>query len=65
VYFGINDLQQLVQTVGQVTAWSHLRTDKLGELLNYAVGDKWCSIVLEYAIKYAKQVKADHREFIV
>jgi uncharacterized protein (DUF2252 family) len=58
-----NDLQQLVQTVGQVTAWSHLRTDKLGELLDYAAGDEWCSIVLEYATKYAKQVKADHREF--
>lgn len=59
-----NDLQQLVQTVSQVTAWSHLQTDKLGELLDYAAGDKWCLIVLEYAVKYAKQVKADHREFM-
>jgi uncharacterized protein (DUF2252 family) len=59
-----HDLQQLVQTVGQVTAWSHLQTDKLGELLDYAVSDKWCSIVLEYATEYAKQVKADHQKFI-
>jgi uncharacterized protein (DUF2252 family) len=59
-----HDLPQLVQTVGQVTAWSHLQTDKLGELLDYAAGDRWCSIVLEYANEYAKQVKADHQEFI-
>jgi uncharacterized protein (DUF2252 family) len=59
-----NDLQQLVQTVGQVTAWSHLHTDKLAEILDYAAGDKWCSIVLEYAVEYAQQVKADHQEFI-
>lgn len=59
-----NDLQQLVQTVGQVTAWSHLQTDKLAEILDYAAGDKWCSIVLEYAVEYAQQVKADHQEFI-
>jgi uncharacterized protein (DUF2252 family) len=59
-----DDLQQLVQTVGQVTAWSHLQTDKLAEILDYAAGDKWCSIVLEYAVEYAQQVKADHQEFI-
>ncbi len=59
-----NDLQQLVQTVGQVTAWSHLQTDKLAEILDYAAGDKWCSIVLEYAVEYAQQVKADRQEFI-
>jgi uncharacterized protein (DUF2252 family) len=59
-----DDLPQFVQIVGQVTAWSHLRTDKLSEILNYAAGTKWCSIVLEYAIKYSQQVKADHQEFI-
>jgi uncharacterized protein (DUF2252 family) len=59
-----DDLQQLVQTVGQVTAWSHLQTDKLSEILNYAAGEAWCSIVLEYATEYAQQVKADHQEFI-
>lgn len=58
-----DDLQQLVKTVGQVTAWSHLQTDKLAEILDYAAGEGWCSIVLEYATKYAKQVKADHQEF--
>jgi uncharacterized protein (DUF2252 family) len=59
-----DDLQQLVKTVGQVTAWSHLQTDKLAEILDYAAGDKWCSVVLEYAVGYAQQVKADHQEFI-
>jgi uncharacterized protein (DUF2252 family) len=59
----LDDLQQLVQTVGAVTAWSHLHTDKLAEILDYAAGEKWCSIVLEYAISYAKQVKSDHQEF--
>jgi uncharacterized protein (DUF2252 family) len=59
-----NDLQQLVATVGRVTAWSHLQTDKLVEILDYAAGDGWCSIVLEYATEYADQVKADHQEFI-
>ncbi len=58
-----DDLQQLVKIVGQVTAWSHLQTDKLAEILDYAAGEGWCSIVLEYATKYAKQVKADHQEF--
>jgi uncharacterized protein (DUF2252 family) len=59
-----DDLRQLVQTVGQVTAWSHLQTDKLAEILDYAAGEGWCSIVLEYATEYAQQVKADHQEFI-
>jgi uncharacterized protein (DUF2252 family) len=59
----LDDLQQLVQIVGQVTAWSHLHTDKLAEILDYAAGKKWCSIVLEYAVSYANQVKADHQEF--
>jgi uncharacterized protein (DUF2252 family) len=59
-----DDLPQLVQTVGQVTAWSHLQTDKLSDILNYAAGEGWCSIVLEYATEYAQQVKADHQEFI-
>jgi uncharacterized protein (DUF2252 family) len=57
-------LQQLVQTVGQVTAWSHLQTDKLAKVLDYAAGEGWCSIILEYATEYAQQVKADHQEFI-
>jgi uncharacterized protein (DUF2252 family) len=60
-----DDLQQLVKTVGQVTAWSNLQTDKLGEILDYAAGEEWCSIVLKYAAKYAKQVKADHQEFVL
>jgi uncharacterized protein (DUF2252 family) len=59
-----DDLQQLVQTVGQVTAWSHLQTDKLAEILDYAAGEGWCAIVLEYAVEYAKQVKADYQEFV-
>jgi uncharacterized protein (DUF2252 family) len=59
-----DDLRQLVQTVGQVTAWSHLQTDKLAEILDYAADEGWCSIVLEYATEYAQQVKADHQEFI-
>jgi uncharacterized protein (DUF2252 family) len=59
-----SDLRQLVQAVGQVTAWSHLQTDKLAEILDYAAGEEWCSIVLEYAVEYAQQVKADHQEFM-
>ncbi len=58
-----NDLQQLVHTVAQVTAWSHIQTDKLMEVLDYAAGNQWSSIVLEYATEYAKQVKADFQEF--
>jgi uncharacterized protein (DUF2252 family) len=58
-----NDLQQLVHTVAQVTAWSHVQTDKLAEVLDYAAGNQWSSIVLEYAIEYAEQVKADFQEF--
>jgi uncharacterized protein (DUF2252 family) len=59
----LDDLQQLVQKVGEVTAWSHLQTDKLAEILDYAAGEQWCSIILEYAISYSQQVKADHQEF--
>jgi uncharacterized protein (DUF2252 family) len=58
-----NDLQQLVYTVAQVTAWSHIQTDKLAEVLDYAAGNQWSSIVLDYATAYAKQVKADFEEF--
>jgi uncharacterized protein (DUF2252 family) len=61
---GQNDFRQLVQTVGQVTAWSHLQTDKLTEILDYAAGEGWRSIVLEYAVEYAKQVQADYQEFV-
>ncbi len=59
----LNDLQTLVPIVGQVAAWSHLQTDKLAEILDYAAGEKWCSIILEYATEYTQQVKADHQEF--
>jgi uncharacterized protein (DUF2252 family) len=59
----LDDLPQFVQIAGQVTAWSHLQTDKLSEILDYAAGEEWCSIVLEYATEYAQQVKADHQEF--
>ncbi len=58
-----SDLQQLVPIVGQVTAWSHLQTDKLSEILDYAAGEEWCLIILKYANEYAQQVKADHQEF--
>ena len=58
-----DDLQQLVPIVGRVTAWSHLQTDKVAEVLDYAGGEGWCSIVLEYATEYAQQVKADYQEF--
>jgi uncharacterized protein (DUF2252 family) len=58
-----SDLQQLVKTVGQVTAWSHIQTDKLSEILDYAANTKWSSIILEYAINYTEQVKADFQKF--
>jgi uncharacterized protein (DUF2252 family) len=59
----LDDLPKFVQIAGQITAWSHLQTDKLSEILDYAAGEEWCSIVLEYSIEYAQQVKADHQEF--
>jgi uncharacterized protein (DUF2252 family) len=58
-----DNLQQLVQTVAQVTAWSHVQTDKLAEVLDYAAGKQWHATILEYAKDYAQQVTADYQEF--
>lgn len=61
--------EQLMQSLGQVVAWSHLRTSGrqgsaiADELINFASKSKWKNEVIEYARTYSQQVKKDWQEF--
>ena len=64
-----NRLRRAVQTMGQLVAWSHLRssgrqdaatTDTLGA---FAVDKRWSQQLVEYAQIYSQQVEADWNTF--
>jgi uncharacterized protein (DUF2252 family) len=64
----VSELRELSAVVGKVTAWSHLQgCDRQGSAtiaqLQAAVGEELHSIVADYAIGYAKQVRADWQDF--
>jgi uncharacterized protein (DUF2252 family) len=62
-------LEKLMETMGEVTAWAHLRScGRLGsaiadQLIQYGKQSHWCSISLDYARDYSAQVKEDYTAF--
>jgi uncharacterized protein (DUF2252 family) len=63
-----SELRQLVKIVGKVTAWSHLQgCGQQGAMpiskFQPAINTELWPIVLDYAISYAQQVRADWAEF--
>ncbi len=61
--------EQLMQSLGQVVAWSHLRSSGrqgsaiADQLIDFASKSKWKSEVIEYAKAYSQQVDQDWKEF--
>jgi uncharacterized protein (DUF2252 family) len=61
--------EQLMRSLGQIVAWSHLRTSGrqgsaiADELINFASKTKWKTELMEYAKVYSQQVHQDWKEF--
>ena len=61
--------EQLMLSLGQVVAWSHLRSSArqgsaiVDQLIDFASKSKWKTEVMEYAKTYSQQVKQDWKEF--
>lgn len=61
--------EQLMLSLGQVVAWSHLRSSarqgsaSVDQLIDFASKSKWKTEVMEYAKTYSQQVKQDWKEF--
>ena len=61
--------EQLMRSLGQVVAWSHLRSSGrqgaaiVDQLINFAGKSKWKAEVIEYAKNYSQQVHQDWQEF--
>ncbi|WP_103670300.1 DUF2252 domain-containing protein [Pseudanabaena sp. BC1403] len=59
----------LMQSLGQVVAWSHLRSSGrqgsaiVDQLIDFASKTKWKTEVMEYAKAYSQQVRLDWKEF--
>jgi uncharacterized protein (DUF2252 family) len=62
-------LKQLMTSLGQVVAWSLLRSSgrqgsaTADELIKFAKGIKWRKKAIQYARDYSKQVEADWQQF--
>lgn len=65
----LSRLEDLVETMGEVTAWSHLRSSgRQGSsiadgLIEFSQSSEWKEELLGYAASYAKQVEADYQEY--
>ena len=61
--------EQLMRSLGQIVAWSHLRTSgRQGsaiaeQLIDFASKTKWKTELMEYAKVYSQQVHRDWQEF--
>jgi len=61
--------EQLMRALGQVVAWSHLRSSGrqgsaiVDQLIDFASKSKWKAEVMEYAKTYSQQVHQDWKEF--
>ena len=61
--------EQLMRSLGQVIAWSHLRSSGrqgsaiVEQLIDFAGKSKWKAEVIEYAKTYSQQVHQDWQEF--
>ncbi len=65
----LQESEQLMQSLGQVVAWAHLRSSArqgsaiVDQLIDFASKSKWKTEVMEYAKAYSQQVKRDWKEF--
>ncbi len=65
----LSRLEDLVETMGEVTAWSHLRSSGrqgssiADSLIEFSQSSGWQEELLGYAASYAKQVEADYQEY--
>ena len=61
--------EALMQSLGQVVAWSHLRSSArqgsaiVDQLIDFASKSKWKAEVMEYASAYSRRVHQDWKEF--
>jgi uncharacterized protein (DUF2252 family) len=61
--------EQLMRSLGQIVAWSHLRTSGrqgsaiADQLIDFASKTKWKTELMEYAKVYSQQVHQDWKEF--
>ncbi len=61
--------EALMQSLGQVVAWSHLRSSArqgsaiVDQLIDFASKSKWKAEVMEYARAYSRRVHQDWKEF--
>jgi uncharacterized protein (DUF2252 family) len=66
---GLSDLEKLIDTMAEVTAFAHLHSSgKLGaataqDLIDYGQNLGWHQEVLSYASNYADQVRLDYQDF--
>ena len=62
-------LEELIETLGKVVAWSQLRSSgrkgsaNADALIEFAQNNRWHQAVLEYAQNYSQIVKANYEEF--
>lgn len=64
-----HSLEQLMETLGNVVAWSQLRSSgrqgaaNADALMDFAQNDQWHQTVLDYAQNYSQTVKANYEAF--
>ncbi|PSB05968.1 DUF2252 domain-containing protein [filamentous cyanobacterium CCP2] len=62
-------LETVVETMGQITAWSQLRSSgrrgsaTADDLVAFAENPAWHDLLLDYAESYVTQVEADYQDF--
>jgi uncharacterized protein (DUF2252 family) len=65
----LDQLEELIKTIAQVTALAHLHgSDKLGaatteDLISFGQSSDWQEQILNYAINYVGQVQLDYQDF--
>ena len=66
----LTELAQFMKTLGQVVAWSQLRSSGrqssaiADELISFAQHSKWRKEAMKYAQKYSQQVEEDWQNFV-
>jgi uncharacterized protein (DUF2252 family) len=64
------DIYQVIDDMALLTAWSQLRSSGrqgaaiADKFIAYGIENDWQEMVLNYSLKYAKQVKKDFKEYL-
>ncbi len=65
----LDSLEGVMLTMGQVVAWSHLRSGgrqgsaTADQWIDFSAENAWVGAILEFATEYSRQVEQDWREF--